>query len=1251
MALDERALSHRAGAASRDTAVLDLERGKNRLQKWKSQLPFDSATFFQQRLQQGSLSESDLLELLSRRSIPSRAPAWAIEIAHALSGQPDAEQQLDLEKLSECPEVGFLELIRPLIARALEGLREGVKALADSPMVSFDPSTVEGIFLRLLPGRLLPVLARTMALELNVARLRGLLEGQTAEERFASFIRRLRQPEVRVEILQEYPVLARQVATILENWSACCLEFLQRWCADWPVIQAAFTAQELGPLVRIQSDAGDRHRRGRAVWIVECRSGFKVVYKPKSMAVDRRFQELLRWLNERGFAAPFRQLNILERREYGWEEFVCPQSCSCAEEVGRFYQRTGGYLALLYALGATDFHHENLLAAGEQPMLIDLEALFHPASLEPEPRQADDIAARSLRESVLGVTLLPAPVWNGREEGAFDFSGLGAEPGQKLPGRGPGWEGAGTDKMHFVRQARALESSTHRPTLNGAQTRPLDYFDAIEAGFRQVYGLLDKHRDELLAPDGLLARFAEDEVRVVLRNTARYAELLQEGSHPDVLRDGLERDRLFDRLWEEVKDRPHLAWFIPAETQDLWQGNIPLFTTRPGSRDLWDSAGRRLPGVLNESGLERARVRLQCFGPEDLKRQLWLLRGSLTTLSVAQTTLRSRRPLQVEPRTSCDRAQLVAAACAVGDRLAETAVRGAGDATWIGLAMMQQEKWILAPVGLDLYDGLPGIVLFLAYLGKVSGEHRYTTLAQEGFETVRRLLAPDKRKHALEGIGGFSGYGGLIYALTHLGVLWSEPALLAQAQGLVEELPDKVAKDNELDFIGGAAGCIAGLLCLEACRPSARTMEVAVQCGDHLLARARQMPEGLAWDPSFPSTGPLTGFSHGAAGISLALLELANRSGKRRFRNAALSGLAYERGLFCAKAGNWPDLRAFDTKPGPAQTEVPSFQVMWCHGAPGIGLARLLCKRLLDDPLLDGEMETAARTTLASGFGSNHSLCHGDLGNLELLLQTAEAFPGSAWRAEANRLTAGIVNSIAREGWLCGNPLAVESPGLMTGLAGIGYGLLRCAEPVKVPSVLSLGAPVVALRRLGLAEADALRQAGADLDTPALEATLAADFRCNGYRLESVYLRLTEAQRAEVLTLWHNEGVLCSPSGAERFSREAGFLVRACSGELAGVCVLPLVQTEDGRIFYDFGLFLRKQDRVPNLLVKIVVAARNFLRVFQHSQFRPAGVLHVNDNPKLMRPGARDLLARCGYCFWGKTSSGEEVWALEFAPR
>jgi hypothetical protein len=192
--------------------------------------------------------------------------------------------------------------------------------------------------------------------------------------------------------------------------------------------------------------------------------------------------------------------------------------------------------------------------------------------------------------------------------------------------------------------------------------------------------------------------------------------------------------------------------------------------------------------------------------------------------------------------------------------------------------------------------------------------------------------------------------------------------------------------------------------------------------------------------------------------MAWALLELAALTGGERFRTAALAAIAYERSLFSAEARNWPDLRDPEIV-GRGANGRPGFMTAWCHGAPGIGLARLRGLPHLDGAPARAEIEVALRTTLAHGFGTNHSLCHGDLGNLELLLQAGETLAEQRWRAEADRRAALVLDDIERRGWACGLPGRVESPGLMTGLAGIGYGLLRLAAPERVPSVLLLDAP------------------------------------------------------------------------------------------------------------------------------------------------------------------------------------------------
>lgn len=1062
LALTERIALLRAIQYERPTIEVNSVLAERRMQRWRSQPPFAVDSFFAQRLAMDGITEDELFYFLGEQlkvlsDCFSTPPEWLTELAQAFSHsasnpRPPLPEMLRNEKMA-----GFLDAIEPIISQACDRLHKGIQTFTQNySELPFDPSTVEEVLFANLPGQLLAILNPTMVLELNVARLQGLLEGDTAEERFQSFLQRVRQRDIALAILQEYPVLARQLTIRIHDWVTFSLEFVQHLCEDWEAIRNTFTREnEPGMLVQVNGSVGDRHRGGRSVLIAKFSSGFQVVYKPKSLTVDMHFQELLTWLNERGDHPPFRTLKVLDRGSYGWVEFITAKGCTSSQEVWRFYERQGCYLALLYALEATDFHFENLIAAGEYPVLLDLEALFHPRTKAFDLHQADQVASRTINYSVLRVGLLPERLWPNAESESIDFSGLGAVAGQLTPYQIPYWEGVGTDEMRLAHKQMTMAGSPNRPTLNGNEVDVLDYVEAIATGFTTVYRLLLEHRDELLADDGPFARFAEDEVRAIFRPTRTYAELLHDSFHPDLLHNALDRDRFFDRLWVRAEHLPYLAKVIPAEREDLLNGDIPMFTTRPGSRHLWSSLKEQISDFFDEPGIDLAQRRVQQLSDKDLTQQLWVIRASLTSLAMGGDRARWPTYRQTEPQGVIEPVQLLAAARSVGDRLEMLALRGEQDASWIGVTLINERHWSLVPLGMNLYDGIPGVTLFLAYLGVITQEERYTALAKAALTTLQHKMG----RSFLKSIGGFNGRGGLIYTLAHLGVLWNEPALLAEAQAVVDLLPAMIDLDEHFDIIGGAAGCIGSLLSLYRCSPSERILAVAIQCGKYLIARAQPMEHGIGWLPKFGGTKPLTGFSHGAAGIAWMLLELATVTGEERFRKAALDAIAYERSLFRPEVSNWPDLRDFATTLQADNNNQHTCMTAWCHGAPGIGLARLRCLQHLDDTEIRSEINAALKTTMAHGFGGNHSLCHGDLGNIELLLQASEILDDPQWGHQLNSMAAIILDSINQHGWLCGIPLGVESPGLMTGLAGIGYELLRLAEPTLVPSVLVLEPP------------------------------------------------------------------------------------------------------------------------------------------------------------------------------------------------
>jgi type 2 lantibiotic biosynthesis protein LanM len=884
---------------------------------------------------------------------------------------------------------------------------------------------------------------------MHIARLEERLSGDTPEARFQNFIHALGQPERAYAFLREYPVLARSVVTLIHHWADYSLEIAQHLCTDWSDLGRVFAqGTDLGNLVEVHTGAGDTHRQGRSVALLRFSSGFQLVYKPRSLLLDQHFQEVLAWVNQLGLTQPLRTTAILDAGSHGWVEFVQPRDCSTRDEVSHFYERQGSYLALLYALDATDFHYENVLAAGEHPVLVDLEALFHSRLGEDDP-DAGGSAARSIGYSVLRAGLLPSRRLIEEGDAGVDMSGLGGQEGQVTPPV-PIWKEEATDQMRLARERRTLSASKNRPKLLGEEVQASHYAADLLKGFTEMYRLLVRHQEGWLTR--ILPRFERDEVRVILRDTRTYMTLVSEGFHPEYLGDALERERLFDHLWDGVSLQPHLRRVIAAERRDLLQGDVPLFTTHPGSRDLLTSQGERIEDFCPESGLEFARRRIKAMGEGDLALQQWIIQASLVSTVMGNHQL-SSVPFRSSSAPAVAREQLLQAASSIGARLNALAVRGERGVNWLGIDAVTESQggtiWLVQPGGLKLYDGLPGIVLFLSYLAHLTGEAGHLELADQALLTLQEQLDRSRPFETSESIGAFSGLGSLIYLFAHLFALRGERAFLQQAYALAEEVEPLIEHDKRFDIIAGSAGLLTCLLALYAVTPSPRVLEVAIRCGEHLLAQAQSLAGGLGWYTLRPGIAP-TGFSHGTAGIALSLFQLAEASRQERFRLAALAALAYERSLFSPEQGNWPRL---------LEQGMQEFSVTWCHGAPGIGLARLASLRYDDDEQMRQEIQIALATTRKQGFGNNQSICHGDLGNLETLLVAAHVLDHPADREELNRLTALIFDGMQEHGWVSGVPLGVETPGLMTGLAGMGYELLRLCAPESVPSVLLLAPP------------------------------------------------------------------------------------------------------------------------------------------------------------------------------------------------
>jgi hypothetical protein len=204
----------------------------------------------------------------------------------------------------------------------------------------------------------------------------------------------------------------------------------------------------------------------------------------------------------------------------------------------------------------------------------------------------------------------------------------------------------------------------------------------------------------------------------------------------------------------------------------------------------------------------------------------------------------------------------------------------------------------------------------------------------------------------------------------------------------------------------------------------------------------------------------------------LALAELDLATGSTDHTDLIRAAITYERSWFDSDRLNWPDLRDF-TRANTRGGKEPSFPVFWCHGALGIGLARVRLFEIMSRNDDAAEAEACLITALRlvselerAGTPFDMSPCHGLGGVVELLLEAARVFRQSELADRAREtLALGLELAGSDTGpWPCGVPDGGENPSLMVGTAGIGHVFLRAADPTTPGLGLLYSRPMDAQR-------------------------------------------------------------------------------------------------------------------------------------------------------------------------------------------
>lgn len=909
-------------------------------------------------------------------------------------------------------------------------------------------SIVEEICLRLRE-----ISIRTFITEINVEKTEKRLKGNDKEKRYIDYTdRRWRTKSYIEKFYTEYQELLDMQLEVFNHAIFAIVEMIERIQVNHSELMKKFFKGEHNVFIEeIQLGLGDSHRGGRTVASITFTNGKKLIYKPRNLGAEIGFSCYSKAMNE-GMSLKEKalyEIELLDCGEYGFIEFISQKECEDEQQLERYYYRSGVLMAMLYSLNAKDIHHENLIAHGEYPVMIDLEALFH-SKLEHKDieneKTAYEVAIDSIDDSVYSIGLLPMHLVNpyDKENGSVDISGFGGEEQQVSPFKILKIQNKDTDEICLQKSTYIIEPQKNVAKYHGVVAKASDYRDFIMKGFDDAYCFIMKHKIGLMA--SMKEWFCDVNTRIIYRPTYLYTKLMFTSSHPDFMREKAHRYVLLHRMAYKVKKQE--SQIVASEIRDMMMGDVPFFEVNIHTGVMRNSAKEVFPLSFKKTPFVLVEDKMNNFSLRDLQTQKVIIDNAFLSKNVED--YRNVWLTQTEwtkiPTTNIPYLQM---AEAIGKKLLKEAkqawVQGEQELSWVNFTPIGDShiNYEFGPVEGDLYSGTSGIGLFFLYLWKASGKKKYLDTAYACMRAViRRMQKIDEDSFYL--IGPFNGLSGYIYVFSKFYLETKDENMLALVKDGLLRMKKIYHRDTNYDVISGSAGAIKVCISLKN-HFQGEIKELAEEmiqlCARHLLAHKKELNDGnIAWCSGL-NDHVYSGYAHGSVGIEDALASVYEIYPSDDIKEVLEHSHAFVKKMYVKEKRNWKTVFGRN-----------DYSYAWCHGAPGILYSQIKQWKIMGG--IEEEKESLLQNLenmKQHALGNNICYCHGDIGNLEMIRRIAEILEDEELEKECKCTYQKLSLKIPE--YIKERPLLPY--GLMLGMSGIGYSLLAALSQ-DVPSILEL---------------------------------------------------------------------------------------------------------------------------------------------------------------------------------------------------
>lgn len=840
--------------------------------------------------------------------------------------------------------------------------------------------------------------------------------------------------------LTRYPVAKSSLLAVVSNWVDAVSElhcWLMQDRADLAMIGFSFN-DECDLLVRM--GLSDPHVGGRTVCLVSTRDGRCVVLKPHSADCEAVWFRCISSLNTLDSGLSQFIPLLLQKTDHAWVQYVPYQACRDASAIERYYERLGQQLALVYLLGVSDLHMENLIAHGEFPVFVDLEGLGtrDPDTPEIFHGTASELAQQQLAQSVLATGLLPLWRFGEPDQPGIDISAIGGSPDQTYPWSSLSYRNPNTWDMRVTETHFPVPAYNNLPRLPDMPVQPKHYVQPLIAGFRHMWEWIGTNAEQLRFQ---IREWIDCRPRVFYRSTNAYYHILNRISTPRSLNSPSEQSEMLDSLLTMDKDGlGGDATIHAAERLALLQRDIPRFNSMAHDRHLYLDSALLRQDYFKSRAIDDILNRLGTYDSANLELQIRLIRlaidgrfgtprGALHTTQNVNAVRGALIGSLAQPPDSQLEAMRSGASLIAEKLLGEAFSDQNGALGWIGLELIQRRaQWQLRPLGTSCYSGVAGLSHFMREhdltrppdaAGRLAGAACVLTIRQRLEQEAERTLARD-------GVGACSGVASAIFALLCNAHFLNERHSYNLACSLMERaLRHAHSTDLPTGFFDGTSGLLAVLAFAHECFG---------WCPDWILSDA--LAERLLDECTRAhDTAIQPGLAHGRLGQAY---------GVWRYFNATKRAGTHEDRLL---------VDAFET--------VDKSHTSLCRGLTGLGL--VLCDVLNQLPQ-EELLRAVVDQILQSEIPYHDHVCCGRAGIAYLLFRASAVLEDAALKnigaalmlqAFGDRARSGTFSFMAAHGF--------ETPGFMNGLAGVGFvachGIAntRHVDPIliRIPSMMN----------------------------------------------------------------------------------------------------------------------------------------------------------------------------------------------------